>query len=296
MPKILLTGATGFIGSSLINYLGSELPEALHDIVVLSSNKYPGLPTILYQPLSYVIPPVHDVADVIHVGAFTPKSSNDANDIERCTSNILFTSNLLARLPETVRQFVFISTVDVYKSSNQVTDENSLVNPVSLYAWSKLYCEKMVNEWCNQQNVSCKILRLGHIYGTGEDAYKKLIPETIKKILLDEPPVVFTNGYEKRSFLHVNDCVRCIWNAVKVENEESLVNIVSGSSKTVLEIINMLIEISGKTLKPKVLNKEIVTRDYVFNNARMMKIYGIEKKSLFNGLKEEYEYFLSKHS
>jgi UDP-glucose 4-epimerase len=294
MPRVLLTGSTGFIGFSLINYLEKSSLSSLDMIEVLSSVQHPKLKTILYDVDSYFIPKIEDVSDIIHLGAFIPKSNIEANNIDKCTSNIQFTINLLNSIPKTIKRFVFISTLDVYESTNEIIDEDSVVNPISLYGWSKLYCEKMVNEWCNQNNVSCLILRLGHIYGIGEDAYKKLIPETIKKIIQDTPPVIYTKGLEKRSFLNINDCVRCIWKALSIESEDKIVNIVSGYSKSVLEIIKMIILVSGKPLNPEILNKDIITRDYVFDNKKMYNFFGEEQISLYDGLKKEYEYFLSK--
>lgn len=295
MEKVLLTGSTGFIGSSLIQYLESFLSLSPDKVEVLSSTQHPKLKTILYDSDSYIIPKIEGISDIIHLGAFIPKKSIDANNIAECTSNILFTLNLLNNLSDEIRKFIFVSTIDVYESTDKIIDEDSIVNPSSLYGWSKLYCEKIVNEWCNQHNVSCIILRLGHIYGSGEDAYKKLIPETIKKIMENTPPVIYSKGIEKRSFLHVDDCVRCIWKAINIETDESIVNIVSGDSKTVTEIVTMLIDISGKPFSPQILNNKLETKDYLFDNTRMLKFFGEEQVSLSEGLKGEYEYFSSKN-
>lgn len=294
MSTVLLTGSTGFIGSSLINYLETNSPSSLHDILVLSSVEHPKLKTVLYDVNSLVIPELIDASTIIHLGAFTPKNNSEANHIKKCTSNIIFTQNLLNNLPKSIEKFVFISTLDVYESNNEIINEYSKVTPVSIYAWSKVYCERIVIEWCKKWNVSCKILRLGHIYGSGEDAYKKLIPETIKKIIQDIPPVIFTDGNEKRSFLHVNDCVRCIWEAFTVESDDLLINIVSGNSFSVKQLVQMLVEISGKSLFPQIQGNNIETKDYFFDNTKMVEVFGPEQVEILEGLSEEYDYFLNK--
>ncbi len=294
MDRVLITGISGFIGSAFISYVNSNNLLSNKEIVVLSTKLHKNFETILYNPESFIIPKIMGVSAVIHIGSYTPKSKDESNDIDKCSSNIIFTRNLLDSLPKTIRKFVLISTVDIYKSTNQITNEKSIVSPGSIYGWSKLFCEKIIIEWCKQQNVSFIVLRLGHIYGSGEDEYKKLIPVTIKSIIKGQSPIVYTNGLEKRSFLHVNDCVRCIWEAYKSDCDLGVVNIVSGISKTVLEIVNLLIEISGKKLCAEILNNYVETRDTIFDNKLMVQVFGAEQISLEDGLIEEYEYFVSK--
>lgn len=289
----LLTGSNGFIGSSLIKYLELNSPSELNKILILSSNKHSKINTLLYDLKSYVIPEITDVTSIIHLGAFTPKSNQESNNIESCTNNIIFTKNLLKSLPPKIDKFIFISTLDVYKNS-KIINEKSLVEPVSLYGWSKLYCEKMIIEWCKEHNASYIILRLGHIYGIGEDTYKKIIPESIKKIINDLPPVIYSDGEEIRSFLHVNDCIRCIWKSLELNCFDQIINIVSGKTITVKQLVNSLIEISEKKLKPQILNYNIDKKDYIFNNSKMIKLFGNEQIDLYQGLKEEYLYFLKK--
>ena len=137
MSTVLLTGSTGFIGSSLITYLEENSPKSLNDILVLSSVQHPKLKTILYDVNSFILSEIIDVTSVIHLGAFIPKNNIEVNDIERCTSNITFTKNLLNTLPTTIDKFIFISTTDVYKKINLI-NEDSIVEPAGLYGWSKL--------------------------------------------------------------------------------------------------------------------------------------------------------------
>ena len=58
-----------------------------------------------------------------------------------------------------------------------IINESSFANPLTIYGWSKLYCEKLLENWSKENNI---ILRIGHIYGKGE----KVIPVTILRFLV----------------------------------------------------------------------------------------------------------------
>ncbi len=293
MNKVLITGSTGFIGSALVEYVKKNRPEYLKDVIALSTKNNPSINTILYDNVSLAIPKIENITDVIHLGAFIPKISALANDIDKCTSNIEFTKLLLQQIPNSINKFVFISTVDVYRLDGNTINESTQTEPSGLYGWSKLYCEKIVEQWCKQNNVKCTILRLGHIYGPGEELYLKLIPETIKKLIADVKPTIYTKGDEIRSFLHIDDCVRCIWDALNINAEYALINIVSGNAFTIKQIVELLIQCSGKNIEPQILGNNIKTNDYIFDNSIMIKYFGKEKVDLLDGLKNEYEYIKS---
>lgn len=295
MGKVLITGLGGFIGTNLVSYLKEYDSKNLNEVIALSSVKQEDIETIFYQPgnslKELVIP---EIETVIHLGAWTPKSGRDANDIEKSNSNIIFTTELLNKLPSSLKKIIFISTIDVYGRQNDLITEKTTTLPSSLYGWSKLYCEQMVYNWAQEKEVNCQILRVGHIYGKGEDAYKKIIPVFIHNLLTNTPITITSSGLEKRSFLHVSDCVRCIWEAINIEAKENIINLVSEHPFNVKEIAEILLEISGEKGSLHVLNQNIQTVDLVFDNTLMKHYFGEERIKLHDGLLEEFIYFKDK--
>lgn len=289
--NILITGSTGFVGSALLRKINEVKNE--DKIFLLSSRHNDNFDTYLYHRdgSNYVIEAPENVDVLIHLGAWTPKSGGEANDIERSFSNIQFTKSLLNQL-NTLRKIIFISTLDVYAPTIEAINEDSSVKPISLYGSSKLFCEEMVKAWANEKSISCCILRLGHIYGVGEFQYKKLIPILIGQALRNEPINIFSDGMEKRSFLDVDNCADVIWKAAHDESTD-LYNVVSGNPVCVAEIARMIKELSSSKSEINILNKVNNTRDCVFDNTKLINQYHVEEKPLEEGLKEEIEYFRS---
>lgn len=292
---LLITGASGFIGTHLINGLDRI---AKYDIVALSSSSIPGFKWICHNGYNFtkeifIDKSITTIDYVIHAGSFTPKSKDQANDIDRSLSNILSTKKLISELPCIPKKFIFLSTLDVYGDNSEVIDEQSNVRPNNQYAWSKVYCEQLILEWARQNDVIVQILRVGHIYGPGEEVYKKFIPEIIKNIINNSEIQLFTNGLEKRSYLNIEDCVLFIIESLQLNSYSGPINLVSNKSSSILEILETLIDISGK---PNQINYDELPEergiDSMFNPSRRIELLGKEKISLFEGLRSEYQYML----
>ena len=291
MQRVLLTGASGFIGQYLLHALQSPPFNTLYEVIALSAKSIAGCTTVVhnnYQINKEVFHSagIHQIDIVIHAGAYTPKDRTRMNDNLNNT-NIYNTESLLKALPGKVQKFIYLSTLDVYANTSNVITEESEVQPASLYGWSKLYCEKMISFWCEQQHVICQMLRIGHIYGPGEEKYSKLIPIAITKILNNERPEIINEGVEKRSFLNIRDCVQAILASIALESSKNIINIVSGKSYTVKEIIKMILELSGMSLEPIYRETVGTPRNLLFDSAKMEAILHKEMVDIRYGLEEE---------
>lgn len=287
--KILITGSTGFVGQALLKHIESE--NYANEISLLSSKPNDKYRTHVYfqKDDNYEIN-VSDEYDVlVHIGAWTPKSVKDFQDTDKGFGNIQFTKTLIESLPS-LKRIVFISTIDVYAPSTGVISEESLVKPISIYGYSKLYCEEMVKAWAEQNGVKCCILRLGHIYGVGEAAYKKLIPMLIQQALKNETINIFSAGNELRSFLNIDDCASVIWQTA-LGDMQGLYNVVSGHAVSVKDIAYMIKKQTQSESDIVIQNRPIETRDMVFDNSLLKGTFTIDEKPLAQGLKEEIEYF-----
>jgi nucleoside-diphosphate-sugar epimerase len=187
---------------------------------------------------------------VFHLAACTPKFSGDDDPGAVIASNIVGMERLLAGLAGRTGRLVFASTLDVYGSpgEGEVVSEQSPLRPTSLYAVSKLFGELMVGRWAPSGTERSAILRVGHIYGPGEGAYRKLIPETIRRLISGQPARLVGSGEELRDLLFVDDAAEGMvraWEALERGSVGPL-NLVSGRAITVRRIIELLCEEAGR--------------------------------------------------
>ncbi len=291
---ILVTGVNGFIGKHLLTSLIEQ--KGRSQVLAFTSKPVDECAYLLHHHYEFApdflqVNGYTDIRTVIHLGGFIPKNSNEVNDVKKCTSNIDATKKLLNALPPSVERFLFISTVDVYSpGADEVITEQTLVNPASLYGHSKYYCEKMIEAWGNANNAKIQVLRLGHVYGPGENEYKKIIPVTIAKLKEGEQPQIWGNGSEKRSFIYVDDVIRVIIKAIDSVEITTPVNVVGGNSISVSDLTKLLIKISGLNIEPEFIRVDKNQRSLMFDNRKMKEVYCDEIFTMEKGLQLEWEY------
>jgi nucleoside-diphosphate-sugar epimerase len=292
--KILITGVSGFIGAAVlkeaVKRYGGENVVALTSSPIDTSAKVIIHNGYKFDPNIFIDNDLANIEVLVHVGAFTPKDQAESNDIFKCNSNIVNTEKILfSNLPQ-LKKVIFPSTLDVYSDANIISEETR-EQPVSLYGYSKLYCEKMITEFSKERKLICQILRLGHVFGPGEEKYRKIIPVTISKLLNKKEIEIFGDGQAVRTFIYLSDVAESILNAVDLLQSEGIINVVGETRITIENLVKALIIIHGN--KDVVVNykpSSIKNRDLIFDNRKL-------KAKLFNqftpldiGLKEEYLY------
>ena len=152
MSKILITGAYGFLGKSIVKTLKGNFQ-------IFSLSRKRGDYKI---SLDKEIPKLSQVFDlVIHAAGKAhsiPKTELEKQEFHNV--NVTGTFNLLNALEQSgvPKQFVFISSVSVYgKEEGTLIDENSILEANDAYGLSKIAAEKLIIEWC-QKNVVVYIL------------------------------------------------------------------------------------------------------------------------------------------
>ncbi len=290
--KLLITGASGFIGSRLVStgctMLGAE------NVITFSSKHSESCLSIVYRDSDLNVSPADysslaAVEVLIHLGAFTPKDRLQANAIEECNSNIRFTERLLALPFENLKKIIYISTLDVYEPAELTTEATPTV-PVSLYGWSKLYCERMTTVFAAKHGLACQILRIGHVYGPGEEKYAKFLPRAINKILAGEPVELWGDGSEVRTLIYIDDVVTAILQAVNLRKDVGPINVVGGVAVSIRALLDQIIAVSGKSVEISEREFGGVTRNYTFDNKKMRQYLLPAETSLSTGLKAEYAY------
>jgi nucleoside-diphosphate-sugar epimerase len=156
--KILLTGASGFLGRTIMQV------SVEHQVISLARNN-----ADVNVDLSIEVPVLPICELIIHAAGkahFVPKT-----EIEKqifFNVNVQGTKNLLKAIENSgiPKAFVFISTVAVYGTEmGNLLKESAPLAATTPYGLSKIAAEKIVEEWCKEKNIICTILRLPLIAG-----------------------------------------------------------------------------------------------------------------------------------
>jgi nucleoside-diphosphate-sugar epimerase len=299
---ILVTGGTGFIGQQLLKKLNEK--SNLKIIALTRQKPVVHTSSIIWvngslEDLTLDFWLRHDIERIdliLHLGAFIPKFVQDANNLDAaCRSNLDGTWRLLETLPNIPKKIVFASTVDVFSLPHDSTiliNEQTPSIPATLYGTSKLFCEQMIMNYAAQKKCGFAILRYGHIYGPGEMAYRKFIPEVIRKLLAEEAPVIYGDGATLRDFMYVDDVVEATLRAAEHPLAHiGPINIVRGKSVSLREIHDYLANYAKTNIRAHYLLEKSGGLSLCFDNTQMFNTLGRwELTDLEKGLQLEYDH------
>jgi len=295
--NIFITGGTGFIGLHLIHYLSKQGDKiTVFDNFNNSSNTINltgfNIKIIKGDILDYSLlsKSLNNIETVIHLAAQISVTDSIKDSNTTMKVNIDGTQNVLdACLENNIKNFIAISTAAVFGNLDTILTENSKTDPISPYGKSKLMMEKKITDFSKKHNFNSIILRFFNLYGSGQSPqYAGVITKFLASIRENKPLEIYGNGNQTRDFIHIDDVVECIRLAIKNINEKTgkIYNVGSGKSTSILELANILLKLSGKTLS---INFKPEIKGDIFHSqtsiALVKKELGFEPKiSLQKGL------------
>ena len=262
--KVVITGGCGFIGSNLAEELSKNNEVIIIDD--LSTGKITNIKDLLKKEnvkfiegsitdLNLLQDIFKDVDYVFHQAAIPSVPRSIKDPLSTNNANINGTLNvLIAARDNSVKKVIYACSSSVYGDTPTLPKKESMTpTPLSPYAITKLigeyYC-KVFNSIYNLPTVS---LRYFNVYGPRQDPsseYAAVIPKFIKRVLNNEPPIIYGDGEQTRDFTFVKDVVRA--NVLAAESSKTgAFNIGSGKRVTINNLAKMIINLVGKDdLKP----------------------------------------------
>jgi UDP-glucose 4-epimerase len=263
MPKILVTGGAGFIGSHVADlFLAKDWEVAIVDD--LSSGKVENIPAAAkFHEISVNSPELVRLVteqnfDVIaHLAAQMDVRKSVADPLFDATVNILGTLNLMEalRAAGSGTRVVFTSTGGVlYGDFNTPPNyETYPKDPESPYAISKLSTEYYLAYYGRVHNMDSAALRFGNVYGPRQDPHGEagVVAIFCGRVLGNQPLTIFGDGRQTRDYVYVGDVARAMYLAAteplppKERLDVRAFNIGTGKGTSVIEIATLLQEVSG---------------------------------------------------
>jgi UDP-glucose 4-epimerase len=256
---LLVTGATGFLGSSVTRAIAS----VRKDVRILSNDHeaaktmYPQFDVVKGditrpQSLKGIGKNVDTIIHLAGVVSYT-KPKDELFEI-----NVEGTKNILEACPN-AKKLIFASSVSVYgeiPASKGPAGENYPARPANLYGWSKLEAEKLIAE----SGMKCVVLRIAPVYGAGS-------PQWFRNLTLLEKGFPIPKTRNLTHVAHISNVAQAFALALK-PRAEGVYNIADGKPVPFVEFASGLVTLLGG--RPKLMPAWLVS---LAARAKGMKAY-----------------------
>jgi UDP-glucuronate 4-epimerase len=257
--RIIITGAAGFIGSTLIDTLlrngqkvmGIDNFDPFYDRTIKEENISSALQdsgfqfkegdirdnTFLDKCLSEFNPDI-----IIHLAAKAGVGPSLINSREYYNVNVMGTLNLLEVVRKNcVKKMIFASSSSVYGNNPKIpfSETDTVDFPISPYAASKKAGELLCYTYHHLYQISILCLRFFTVYGPRQRP-DLAIHRFVKAILNNETISIYGDGSNKRDFTHVDDIVKGIIGAVENLSGYDIYNLGGSKAVSLNDLVSMI--------------------------------------------------------
>lgn len=311
----LLTGAAGFIGSSIAKSLlklgHTVIGVDNLSIAVKDKTRAAGWQSLKNHPRFCPLredinsPSLHlllekaqqdygQIKIALHFAAIPGVRNSHLRKNEYYQNNVEGTENLLTTLDFlNVQKLIFTSSSSVYGNSQipfSEQTEHSVLKPCSYYGQTKLLGEGLVRHWTDEKKQAI-VLRPFSVYGQHMRP-DLAIPIFIRALELGETVEVFGDGCSSRDYTHIDDLVRAIHLAINhfasMQNRFQMVNIGTGKQTGITELIELLAKYLNVT--PSISFRQAKSEEMLATQADISKaqnVFGFKSDiTIQNGLFE----------
>lgn len=274
MSEILIVGINSFLGRAIYDLLKTD-----HHIVGVYHRNIDNLPNeadcIQIQDLKTVI---HvDFCCIYLVSAFVPKDYSEKSTERLFQANVELPEIISAYFPRA--KILYCSSVSVYEGLQNTLQicEGTAVSPVTPYAISKLWGEKVI-----KNHASWGIIRISSMYGIGMKE-ETFIPRVVQRALYRQEITLLGNGSRLQNYIHVTDVARMAISVCEMK-KNGIWLAVDTKSYSNLELAQLIQRYTGAKIK---FSGEDFSKSYVYNSEYLADF---QLKQIDLGIKEYIEW------
>lgn len=286
---ILVTGSGGFVGSNLT--------KALKDSVVPFDKKnssdlrnFKAIDDALSK---------NDIETVFHLAAVSIVGEANSDPLLAFEVNIRGTWNLLeACRKHDISKVIVASSDKAYGEHKKLPYlEDFKLDALHPYDVSKACEDMLARTYHHTYGLPVAVTRFSNIYGGGDKNFSRIIPDTMRAVIQDKNPVIRSDGTPIRDYIYISDVVNAyltLERGLSSVRGEAL-NFGTDSPISVIELVDKIIKISNKNLKPKILGKGKIKgeidRQYMSSKKAKDTLGWEPKFNLDEGLRKTYEWY-----
>ena len=265
MKKILITGACGYLGARLSQYLA----ENGYSVTAFDSYKPPGYSHWTSLMEEVVIGDVRDEKTIakltkqkfdiaIHLISLDHhKSEGNPNFVS--SINVIPTWSLLENLTKNgLKKFIYFSTIHVYGSlPKEIITEDRSPKPSNAYGLTHFLSENICNYFNEITDTNCINVRLSNSYGSpvfkDNNCWWLVINDLCKNSKIEQKIKLLSDGSPQRDFIHSIDILRAVEILINIDDSSNLkkntFHISSGTTKTIWELAHIVKQVYRERYK-----------------------------------------------
>jgi len=283
MANIVITGATGLLGSRLANYY-LQKSDTVYALIKDENSK-----STLSSKAERVYGNIANANDIeyliqkarpdyfFHLAAQTQAYDSLTYPYQTFYNNIVGTLNVLEGLRAygNIKAVIVASSDKAYgelKTSEYLEDHP--LQGIYPYDASKSCTDILVRSYRETYGIPVVSTRACNIYGEGDFNSQRLIPGIVKSFKENKIFTVRNEGKDVREYIHVEDVVAAysaIIGHLLTENSQSAFNISSGDRFSTLEVISRVEQILGSAIQKKIVTSHTLEIRQQFMNSNLLK-------------------------
>ena len=289
MKKILITGATGFIGSHLAELCVKKGFEVIafdrynpnYNLGWLEKSKYKDDINFVFGDIrdyDSVLKTMKGCKIVFHLAALIGIPYSYLSPQAYLKTNVEGTYNILESSKHLdIEQTIITSTSEVYGTAKYIPiDEKHPISAQSPYSASKISADQLAISYYNSFQLPIKIIRPFNVYGPRQSS-RAVIPSIIIQALNNKKEIKLGNVEPSRDFTYVTDTCNAFLDILKIKNFfGNTLNVGSNNEYTINDIakkilakLNSKANIKKETQRTRSLKSEVVR--LVCDNSKILK-------------------------
>lgn len=304
---ILVTGGSGFIGSSVVDLLLTQTSEKIiildrrinswtYDLVAKNRDRITAILCDIMNDcdretwIKYLDSSNEKLSTIVHLAGLISVPESVQHPMKYYNANV----NGMLYIVELAKKYdsniVFSSSAGVYAPASFTVYEDSHKGPKHPYGQTKLWCEEILEAADNAYGIKSAVLRYFNAAGAGdnhgyyEESASHAIPALMRAIKHNRNFYINGNDYDRfntpdgtcvRDYLHVKDIARAHINSLEyLKNGKSItVNLGTGVGTSMLQLVDVASKVLNKNIRYEFRGRRIGDPAYLVADVRLANTF-----------------------